>query len=105
MGIGHRIMALRSPYATVMWDYINRGMPLGKEGTLKPDEVYALTAFLLFKNDVIAKTKSWTRRVCRRSRCRIGMALRPGVEARDAAASALSLNAAHQTSEFEDVRV
>jgi cytochrome c len=37
----------------VIWDYINRGMPLNKEGTLKPDEVYALTAFLLFKNGVI----------------------------------------------------
>jgi hypothetical protein len=26
--------------ATVLWDYINRGMPLGNEQTLKPDEVY-----------------------------------------------------------------
>jgi cytochrome c len=49
----NNVMALHSPYATVMWDYINRGMPLGKEQTLKPDEVYALTAFLLFKNGVI----------------------------------------------------
>ena len=47
------LMAVRSPYATTMWDYINRGMPLGREGTLTPDEVYALTAFLLYKNDVI----------------------------------------------------
>jgi len=47
------VMAVHSPFATVMWDYINRGMPLGREGSLKPDEVYALTAFLLFKNDVI----------------------------------------------------
>ena len=46
-------MAVHSPFATVIWDYINRGMPLGREGSLKPDEVYALTAFLLFKNDVI----------------------------------------------------
>jgi S-disulfanyl-L-cysteine oxidoreductase SoxD len=46
-------MALHSPYATVIWDYISRGMPLSKEGTLAPDEVYALTAFLLFKNGVI----------------------------------------------------
>lgn len=50
------VMALHSPYATVIWDYINRGMPLGREGSLKPDEVYALTAFLLFKNDVIKET-------------------------------------------------
>jgi hypothetical protein len=47
------VIAVHSPYATVIWDYINRGMPLGREGSLKPDEVYALTAFLLFKNDVI----------------------------------------------------
>jgi cytochrome c len=46
-------MAHHSPYATVIWDYINRGMPLGKEGTLTANEVYALTAFLLYKNDVI----------------------------------------------------
>jgi hypothetical protein len=47
------VMALHSPFATVMWDYINRGMPLGKEGTLKPDEVYALTAYLFYRNGVI----------------------------------------------------
>jgi mono/diheme cytochrome c family protein len=47
------LMAVSSPFATTMWDYINRGMPLGKEGSLKPDEVYALTAFLLYRNDVL----------------------------------------------------
>lgn len=47
------VMALHSPYATTLWDYINRGMPFRQEGTLKPDEVYALTAFILFKNGVI----------------------------------------------------
>jgi len=52
----NNVMALHSPFATVIWDYINRGMPLGKEGTLKPDEVYALTAFLLFKNGVIQES-------------------------------------------------
>jgi cytochrome c len=46
-------MATHAPYATVMWDYINRAMPLGQEGSLKPDEVYSLTAFLLSKNGVI----------------------------------------------------
>src|SRR5688572_2284655 len=48
-----RILPLRSPYATTVWDYINRGMPLGLEGTLTPDEVYAVTAYLLFLNKVI----------------------------------------------------
>lgn len=46
-------MSLHSPFATTIWDYINRGMPLGKEGSLTPNEVYALTAFLLHKNDII----------------------------------------------------
>ena len=49
------LMAMHAPYATVMWDYINRGMPFKQEGSLKPDEVYALTAFLLYKNGVIGE--------------------------------------------------
>src|SRR6266571_2945180 len=48
-----RILALRAPFATTVWDYIHRGMPLGREGTLTPDEVYALTAYLLYVNKVI----------------------------------------------------
>ena len=50
-----RILPIRSPYATTVWDYINRGMPLHQEGTLTADEVYALTAYLLYINDVIAE--------------------------------------------------
>src|ERR671936_30713 len=54
-GIGRTPTAeeLRAPFATTVWDYINRGMPLNREGTLTPDEVYALTAYLLFINGVI----------------------------------------------------
>ena len=48
-----RVLPIRSPYATTVWDYINRAMPLNGEGTLTADEVYALTAFLLYRNDVI----------------------------------------------------
>ena len=48
-----RILPLRAPFATTVWDYIHRGMPLNREGTLKPDEVYAITAYLLYKNEVI----------------------------------------------------
>jgi len=50
---GANVMAIHSPYATTIWDYINRGMPFSKEGSLKPNEVYALTAYLLYKNGVI----------------------------------------------------
>jgi cytochrome c len=48
-----RILPLRAPFATTVWDFINRGMPLGNEGTLTADEVYSLTAYLLFVNKVI----------------------------------------------------
>jgi S-disulfanyl-L-cysteine oxidoreductase SoxD len=48
-----RILPLRAPFATTVWDFIHRGMPLGNEGTLTADEVYALTAYLLFINQVI----------------------------------------------------
>jgi cytochrome c len=54
----NNVMALHAPYATVMWDYINRAMPIGKEGSLKPDEVYALSAYLLFKNGVIREDET-----------------------------------------------
>jgi cytochrome c len=48
-----RVLPVRSPFATTVWDYINRAMPLNREGTLTPDEVYSLTAFLLNINGVI----------------------------------------------------
>src|SRR5215471_6012873 len=48
-----RILPLRAPFATIVWDFIHRGMPLGNEGSLDADEVYALTAYLLFLNKVI----------------------------------------------------
>ena len=48
-----RILPLRAPQATIVWDFINRGMPVGLEGTLTPNEVYSLTAYLLFLNNVI----------------------------------------------------
>ena len=50
-----RILPIRAPYATTVWDYINRGMPIDGEGTLTADEVYALTAYLLYINDVISE--------------------------------------------------
>ena len=41
------------PYATTVWDFINRAMPSTKPGSLTPDEVYAVTAFVLFLNDIV----------------------------------------------------
>jgi len=55
-----RILPLRAPNATIVWDFINRGMPLGLEGTLKPNEVYSLVAYLLFLNKVIPEDQVLT---------------------------------------------
>lgn len=41
------------PFATIIWDFINRAMPLRQEGLLTPNEVYAVTAFLLYRNGII----------------------------------------------------
>jgi S-disulfanyl-L-cysteine oxidoreductase SoxD len=41
------------PFATTIFDYIRRAMPRYQEGMLKADEVYSLTAFLLYRNDII----------------------------------------------------
>jgi S-disulfanyl-L-cysteine oxidoreductase SoxD len=46
-----------APDATIVWDYIHRGMPLGNEGTLTPNEVYALTAYLFAINKIIPEDK------------------------------------------------
>lgn len=44
------------PYATTLYDYINRAMPLNAPGSLSPDEVYRAVAFLLWRNEIIADT-------------------------------------------------
>ncbi len=42
------------PYATTLYDYINRAMPRNAPGTLAADEVYGLVAWILAKNEIIA---------------------------------------------------
>ena len=44
------------PYATTVWDFINRAMPQTTPGSLTPDEVYAVTAYVLYRNDVVKET-------------------------------------------------
>jgi cytochrome c len=44
------------PYATSVWDFIRRAMPRGQSGTLTPSEVYALTAFILYKSNIIQES-------------------------------------------------
>lgn len=44
------------PHATTLYDYIRRAMPLYTPGSLSADETYAVTAYLLAANKVIADT-------------------------------------------------
>lgn len=44
------------PYATTIWDFIDRAMPRDAEGTLTPSDIYAVTAFILFRNGTIKET-------------------------------------------------
>ncbi len=41
------------PYATSVFDYIRRAMPFGNPKSLTPDELYAVTAYVLSLNDLI----------------------------------------------------
>ena len=41
------------PYISTVWDYVHRAMPYGAAQTLTDDEVYAITAYLLYLNNVV----------------------------------------------------
>jgi mono/diheme cytochrome c family protein len=41
------------PYATTVWDYVNRAMPFDEPGLLTPPDVYAVVAFILNINGII----------------------------------------------------
>jgi len=49
------------PYATTLWDYINRAMPFDHPGTLSPDDVYATTAYLLYLNGIVGEQDAMDR--------------------------------------------
>lgn len=42
------------PYATTVFDFINRAMPYNAPQSLTADEVYSVTAYLLYLNGVVA---------------------------------------------------
>jgi cytochrome c len=44
------------PYATTLYDYVYRAMPFTAPQSLTPDETYAVIAWLLFQNQIIAET-------------------------------------------------
>lgn len=44
------------PYATTLFDYIRRAMPYQTPGALTADEVYALTAYVLYVNGIVEES-------------------------------------------------
>jgi len=45
------------PYATTLWDYINRAMPFETPGTLSADDVYSTVAYILFLNGLVEENQ------------------------------------------------
>jgi cytochrome c2 len=41
------------PYLSTVWDYVNRSMPFGNAQSLEVDEVYAITAYILYSNNLV----------------------------------------------------
>ncbi len=41
------------PYLSTVWDYVHRAMPFGNAQSLSDDEVYAITAYILYANDLV----------------------------------------------------
>ena len=41
------------PYASTLWDYIHRAMPFAAPQSLSDQEVYAITAYVLYLNDLV----------------------------------------------------
>jgi cytochrome c len=41
------------PYATTLFDFVRRAMPLNAPQSLTPDEVYAVSAYVLFLNGIV----------------------------------------------------
>ncbi|WP_306131616.1 c-type cytochrome [Roseivivax marinus] len=41
------------PYLSTVWDYVHRAMPFGNAQSLSDDEVYAITAYILYLNEIV----------------------------------------------------
>jgi mono/diheme cytochrome c family protein len=61
---GHGSLATAQPirtigsfwqYATTLWSYINRAQPFDEPGSLTADQVYSVTAYLLYLNGIIGE--------------------------------------------------
>lgn len=49
----HKTIGSYWPYLSTVWDYVHRAMPYGAAQALSDDEVYAITAYLMYLNDMV----------------------------------------------------
>ena len=45
------------PYATSLWNYVNRAMPLNEPGSLTHSQVYATVAYILYLNEIVSENE------------------------------------------------
>ncbi len=50
------------PYATTLFDHINRAMPFNSPHILPPNDVYSAAAYILFLNGIVGKTDEMNER-------------------------------------------
>lgn len=53
-----KIIGTYWPYATTLFDFTRRAMPLNSPGSLNNNELYAVTAYLLFLNKIIDENQT-----------------------------------------------
>ncbi len=46
------------PYATTLFDYTRRAMPFDRPGTLTDDQIYAVTAYILYLNGIVGEDET-----------------------------------------------
>ena len=49
------------PYATTLWDYVNRTMPFHNPGILTDDQVYSVVAYVLHLNEIVGENEELNR--------------------------------------------
>ena len=50
------------PFATTVFDFVRRAMPMDSPGSLSADETYAVTAFVLYLNGIVGERMELDRR-------------------------------------------
>jgi hypothetical protein len=58
--LGHGVKPVESywPYATTLFDYVKRAMPLNAPGSLSDNDVYSVVAYVLAEAKIIKPTDS-----------------------------------------------